>query len=226
MTTEAVSIGRRDRLMSTDRRRLVGAVNLAVGAFALAALVAAYGLAEQMVVAQEAALVGTVARHKVTWTGPDFFVSLNTSLLIVGAASGVAGSAIQQSIVFALRSGHESLERGFVWWYLLRPMWSALLGTLVVIALNAGLVSIGDTTTSTAGVTVLAAAGSLAGLFTDQVLQRLQHVLGASDPAAPATHLEVVDVSQGTPMPTPNGRPSGMDVVSALHVSGSEHASR
>jgi hypothetical protein len=106
---------------------------------------------------------------------------------MLGATAGLVGSVIQQSIVFALRAGHERLERGYVWWYLLRPVWSALLGAVIVVAVNAGFVSIGDTTTSAAGVTVLATAGVLAGLFTDQVLQRFQKLLGASDPALPAT---------------------------------------
>jgi hypothetical protein len=173
--------------MSTERRRLVGAVNLVVGTLAFTALVAAYGLAEQLVTAQEVAGAGTLARQRIAWVGPDLLISLNMSLLMVGAAAGAAGSAIQQSIVFALRAGYESLERGYLWWYLLRPMWSALLGAIVVLAANAGLVSIGDTTTSVAGVTVLAIAGALAGLFTDQALQRLQHVLGASSPVMPGT---------------------------------------
>jgi len=128
-----------------------------------------------------------VVRQPIAWFGPDLLISLNMCLLMVGAAAGAVGSAIQQSIVFAMRAGFESLERGYVWWYVLRPMWSALLGALVVVAVNAGLVSIGDATTSTAGVTVLVTAGALAGLFTDQVLQRLQELLGAAPPATPAT---------------------------------------
>ena len=95
------------------------------------------------------------------------------SVLLLGAASGLVGSAIQQSIVFANRSGYETLERGWAWWYVLRPIWSALLGAVFVIAVNAGLVSIGDTATSTAGITVLATIGALAGLFTDKVLGKL-----------------------------------------------------
>jgi len=195
MTTDAIlsghRAGQRVRLMSDESRRLVGVVNLGVGITGLVALIAAYGLTEQLVTAQEAARAGTVARQKIVWIGPDVLISLNMSLLIVGAAAGAVGSAIQQSIVFALRAGYESLERGYVWWYVLRPMWSALLGAVVVFAVSAGLVSIGDTTTSTAGVTVLVTAGAMAGLFTDQALQRLQLLLGATHPATPATETKI-----------------------------------
>jgi hypothetical protein len=107
--------------------------------------------------------------------------------MIVGAAAGAVGSIIQQSIIFAQRAGFQTLQRGFVYWYVLRPIWSALLGAVVVIAANAGLISIGDETTSSAGVTVLVTLGCLAGLFTDKALDRLRSLLGASDPATVVT---------------------------------------
>ena len=167
--------------MNRRTRRTIGVANALEGTLALAALVAAYGLAEQLVADQEAAGPDNIAMRTAHWVGPDFPVTLSMSLILVGAAAGFVGSVIQQSIVFAQRAGLNTLQQGFVWWYVLRPVWSALLGAIVVIAANAGLVSIGDQTTSTAGVTVLVNLGCLAGLFTDQVLQRLQGVLGAED---------------------------------------------
>jgi hypothetical protein len=180
--------------MSATARRFVGIGNIAAGGIGLAILIAAYGLAEQLVVAQEGVPAGTLATGSLLPWGPGIQVSLNMSLLLLGAAAGLVGSVIQQSIVFALRAGHESLERGYVWWYLLRPVWSTLLGAVIVIAVNAGFVSIGDTTTSAAGVTVLATAGALAGLSTDQALQRVQKLLGATSPATPATEAAPVPV--------------------------------
>ena len=77
---------------------------------------------------------------------------------------------------------------GYVWWYVLRPVWSALLGSVVVVAVNTGLISIGDTTTSSAGVTMLVTMGALAGMYTDQALQRLQPFLGAVPGSQVQTH--------------------------------------
>lgn len=173
--------------MAVSTRLFVGVVNMVVGAASLVALVAAYGLSERLVDAQERAGSATLATEVWTWWGPDVSMSLNMSLLLLGAAGGVVGSAVQQSIIFALRAGHQTLEQGFVWWYVLRPIWSGLLGALSVVVVNAGLVSIGDATTSTAGITVLAAAGALAGLFTDQTLQRMSRALGATPPDTLAT---------------------------------------
>jgi hypothetical protein len=173
--------------MSGRTRVVIGAVTVVEGALGLGAMVAAYGLSERLVTAQEAAASGTLATLTVQWVGVAVPVTLSMSLLLVGAAAGVVGSVIQQSIVFATRAGHNTLEQGFVWWYVLRPVWSALLGAVVVAAVNTGLISIGDATTSSAGVTVLTTMGALAGMYTDQAMQRLQPFLGAGRPEIPAT---------------------------------------
>ncbi|SRR6266540_2831028 len=173
--------------MTPKMTRWIGVTNITTGVLGLAALVATYGLAEHLVALQEAAPDGTLATQPVHFLGEHISVTLSMSVLLLGAASGLVGSAIQQSIIFANRSGHETLERGWAWWYMLRPIWSALLGAVFVIAVNAGLVSIGDQTTSTAGVTVLATIGALAGLFTDKVLEKLGELLGATPTTEPAT---------------------------------------
>jgi hypothetical protein len=167
--------------MNRRTRRTIGVANAVEGSLALASLVAAYGFTERLAADQEAAGVDHIVTRTAHWLGPDFPVTLSMSLIIVGAAAGFVGSVIQQSIVFAQRAGLDTLQQGFVWWYVLRPVWSALLGAIVVIGAHVGLVSIGDQTTSAAGVTVLVNLGCLAGLFTDQVLQRLQNLLGAED---------------------------------------------
>ena len=185
MTTTArpaITRPHRRAAMKPFTRRLIGTINFAEAVLALVGLVAAYGIAERLVSAQETVAPGDVATRTVRWWGPDFTTTLNMSLLIVGAAAGAVGSVIHQSMVFAQRAGLETLERGFVWWYLLRPVWSALLGSVVVVAVNTGLISIGDETTSTAGVTVLVMMGCLAGLFTDQAMRRLRPMLGATPP--------------------------------------------
>ncbi len=158
-------------------RWLIVAINIAEALAGLAFLIWAYGLAEHLVAAQETAAPHQVASATVGWWLVNFDVTLNMSLLIVGAAAGAVGSVIRQTMDFA-RSSRTRVHRS-VWWYLLRPLWSALLGSVSVIAVNTGLISIGDETTSSAGVAVLVLTGCLAGLFTDQVLHRLRRMLDA-----------------------------------------------
>ncbi|MFG1625161.1 hypothetical protein [Kribbella sp. NPDC049227] len=185
MTTTArpgVARPRNKAAMKPMTRRMIGAINFAEAIITLIGLIAAYGIAERLVSDQEITGPAGIATRTVHWWGPDFTTTLNMSLLIVGAAAGAVGSVIHQSMVFAQRAGLETLERGFVWWYLLRPVWSALLGSVVVVAVNTGLISIGDDTTSSAGVTVLMMTGCLAGLFTDQAMVRLRPLLGVTPP--------------------------------------------
>ena len=172
----------RDAGQHRSIRRSIVAVNIAEGVVALFSLIAAYGLAEQLVADQEAAGPDKVARRTLDWWVLDFGVTLNMSLLIVGAAAGAVGSVIHQSMTVTQRP--RSAEDRSIWWYVLRPLWSALLGSVFVIAVNTGLISIGDETTSSAGVAVLVLTGCLAGLFTDQVLRRLRNMVDRSRPRA------------------------------------------
>jgi hypothetical protein len=75
-----------------------------------------------------------------------------------------------------------------------------------VVVVNAGLVSIGGTTTSTAGVTVLAAAGALAGLFTDQTLSRMSRAAGATPHDTLATTYDAAAENRLTPPGAATGR--------------------
>ena len=149
--------------------RMIVGINVVEAVVALPGLIASYGLAERLVAAQEVAGPHRVASVSVV----DMAVTLNMSLLIVGAAAGTVGSVIRQSMAF----GRSSTPDHQVSWYVMRPLWSALLGSVSVVAVNTGLLSIGDQTTSTAAVAVLVLTGCLAGLFTDQVLGRLRRML-------------------------------------------------
>ena len=161
---------RRTRTVRRSHRRLIVTINIAQAVIALPCLVAAYGLAEHLVAAQEAVGPHQVASR--TLIPGLLAVTLNMSLLIVGAAAGAVGSVIQQSMTFARTSSPNRQ----VTWYVMRPLWSALLASVSVIAVNTGLISIGDETTSSAGVAVLVLTGALTGLFTDQALNRLRRI--------------------------------------------------
>lgn len=167
-------------------RTAIGVLNLVEGVVALVAVVGAYGLAERLVVAQEATADQGLAVEPAWW---GIEITLGMSLILVGTAGAFAGGVARQSMAFASRSGYETLERSFTWWYVLNPVWSALLGGAFVTAANAGLVSIGDDTTSTAALPMLATMGALAGLFTDQVLQRMRSVIGLTDPKVAASQV-------------------------------------
>jgi hypothetical protein len=180
---------RDDERMPNWMRSFVGALLVVEAAAALVWLVWAYGPAEQLVASVDAdPTEGAVSTATMRWWGPDFALTPTTALFLVSAAAGVCGSIIQQARSFISRSGYDTLERSFVWWYVLRPIPSALLGVLFVVTINASLVSLGDQATSPQGLSILVTAAAVAGLFTDTVLQKLRHVLGASNPWEAASH--------------------------------------
>jgi hypothetical protein len=124
-----------------------------------------------------------VAAH---WFVVSFPVSADTGLMALVAFAAIAGSAVHCIVVFSERAGRRTLERGYVWWYLLRPLGAALLGVLFYFAVRAGLMTLGTTAgppSPAAGATL----GAFAGLFTDRVLQKMGRVLGSTDPATPAS---------------------------------------
>ena len=120
------------------------------------------------------------------WLVASFPVSADTGLLALVAFAAIAGSAVHCIVVFSERAGRRTLERDYLWWYLLRPLGAALLGVLFYFAVRAGLMTLGAAAgppSPAAGATV----GALAGLFTDRVLQQMGRVLGSTDPATPAS---------------------------------------
>lgn len=170
--------GARARAMPSPARVLIGWLWLPVtGSLSLLGLLWIYAHAER------ARPDGPAV--PVHWWGPDFHVTLTTATLLTMAFAGLAGSVVQSCIVFSMRAGSGTLEHGYEAWYFLRPLVSALLAVLVGVAVTAGLVVVTqDTGAGTPGLSLptMVAIGALAGLFTDQVLQRMQRILGATDP--------------------------------------------
>lgn len=117
----------------------------------------------------------------------DFHMSEESGLLLLVASAAVAGAAVHLILVFTERAGYRTLEAGYLWWYLLRPVAAALLSVLFVIAVRTGLSTLGTAQPTTPSVPVLLTAGGLAGLFTDRVLQQMRNLLGSTDPETPAS---------------------------------------
>lgn len=148
-----------------------------VGIGSLAGLLWSYPLAER-------AQAGNGTTVAVQWIGPDFHATPTTAVLLAMAFAASAGSVVQAAIVFAMRAGNQTLERGYEAWYYLRPVTSLLLGPLFGLATIGGLSAItsGSGASAQLSLPALVTAGALAGLFTDRVLQQMQHILGATDP--------------------------------------------
>lgn len=109
------------------------------------------------------------------WT--DFLMTADLAMLLIVELAAIAGSLAILTRTFAYRAGYETLERGFVWWYLVRPFTGALLGLIFYLAVDAGYFS-HVAKLEPSSLALAAMIGGLAGLFTDEVLTRLRSVLG------------------------------------------------
>ena len=148
---------------------VVGVWLAAIGVASLAAAMWLWAVADR----------ATSANDAVHWVGPDFTATAATSSLALAAVGGVAGSFVHAGSLFAARVGRRTFEASYFWWYLLRPLESALVAIVFVVAVRSGLLVLGAGNQDNGTVVLAFLSGALAGLFTDRVMQRLRGLLGA-----------------------------------------------
>jgi hypothetical protein len=161
-----------DKMMAKSRRRLVGVYLISLGIALLAVIPWAWSFASRAVAAQQAV--------SASFLGQQFNATPEFSMVLIVLLTATLGSVSVLAMTFSARTGRETLERGFFWWYLTRPISAAGLGLVFYLAFVSGFLA---ATTSTGQPTLIVAAtiGGLAGLFTDQVYKKLFSVLGLVD---------------------------------------------
>jgi hypothetical protein len=87
---------------------------------------------------------------------------------------------VHAASLFAARAAARTFEASYFWWYLLRPFEAALVAMVLVAVARAGIPALGPTGTDGGHAGLAFVAGGLAGLFTDQVMQQLRGLLGAT----------------------------------------------
>jgi hypothetical protein len=97
---------------------------------------------------------------------------------MVVVLTALIGGAATIGLTFVNRAGYHRLEKGWEWWYITRPLTAASIGVLAFALLQAGF--LGNGTSDTSDLLAAAATGGLAGLFTDQLLQKMRAALGLS----------------------------------------------
>lgn len=130
--------------------------------------------------------ISSRAAGRARFLGLSFKPTAEFNLIIIVMLMSVLGSLAVMIITFANRAGHETLEHGFLWWYLIRPFAAAAIGVLFYMAIIAGFFN-QRSATGRSALVLAAAIGGLAGLFTDIVLQKMRAaLLGLSAFDAPA----------------------------------------
>jgi hypothetical protein len=179
--------------MSTIMRCAVAAWLVTVGVATFVGIVWIWRVVEQLTLATGEQL----AAKQIDWIGPDFVVTESSATLVLVALAAAGGSVVHMVTVFTHRAGRGTLEARYAPWYLLRPIASAVLGVLFCLAIGAGLTTVGAPESQPA-FTTLVVFGSLAGLFTDRVIQQMLRLLGSTDPTRPAIEQELPHVTPAT----------------------------
>lgn len=101
-----------------------------------------------------------------------------SAVLAVVAFTAMVGSLVVMALTFSMRAGHRTLDEGFFWWYLTRPLTAAGLALVLYLVVIGGFFDLTSVTEgSTSALATAAALGGLAGLFTDQILDLLRGAL-------------------------------------------------
>jgi hypothetical protein len=156
--------------MTPGQRKLVGSCLIGFGALLVAVAPWVWSMAWT---ANES---GDVTSQ---FFGAEFTLSAASTLVVMVALMALLGSVTVMTLVFAARAGHGTLEKAYFWWYLTRPVSAAGLGILLYMLVVAGFFNLGSIESGSESALVVAAAlGGLAGLFTDQVIDKVRKVLG------------------------------------------------
>lgn len=157
--------------MSGFMRVALGLWLVAFGAVALGHVLWSWSLASRLLVAPAHAV-------RTQWLWWSFRPTTVSALLLVVVSTACAGSLATVGLVFANRAGHRTLEQHWQWWYVLRPLAASSIGVLFYAVVVSGL--LGGTKVTPGELSVAAAVGGLARLFTDRVLALMRGALGAS----------------------------------------------
>jgi hypothetical protein len=154
--------------MSRGGRTAIGIWIITLSAVALGHLPWAWSLAER--------LSGTQRGVRARWLGYAFTPHKVSILLLVVILTAVIGSCATLALTFAHRVGYDKLERTWAWWYVTRPFTASGIGVLAYALLQVGF--FGSNSGTSSDLLAAAAIGGLAGLFTDQLLQKMRGALG------------------------------------------------
>jgi hypothetical protein len=175
------------RPMGKSCRRWVGWYLIVLGVTVLAIIPWAWSFAS-------AVINGT--QVTASFFGLQFTPTAEFSMVFILLLTAILGSVAVLALTFSDRAGYETLERGFLWWYLTRPISAAGLGLVFYMAVFGGFFD-AATAKDRPALIVAAAIGGIAGLFTDQVLMKMRKVLGLLPPSEVVSGKGVKDTAAG-----------------------------
>jgi hypothetical protein len=118
---------------------------------------------------------GLLTRKTVHFFGWDKLLSRESLFFVMVAFAGALGGMVHAVRSLAVYLGNRQLKWSWAPFYLLKPVLGAVLATLLYFVLRAGLFS-PSASTQQASPYGFAAIGALAGLFSDQAVEKLRKI--------------------------------------------------
>lgn len=145
-------------------------------------LAAQSGVAIYLVGVNALALVAMLLVWPADGEGEPSFLATSADLqyLLISILGGALGTSVVLLMSFATYAGHQALVASWNWWYLLRPFTGATLGLVVYAAVRGGILKVSSEVDALNPFSV-AALSAMVGLFSRNILDRLNNLLAHDD---------------------------------------------
>ena len=166
---------------------------------------------------------GLLERKTVHFLGWDRLLSRESLFFVMVAFAGALGGMVHSVRSLAVYVGSGKLKWSWTPFYLLKPVLGAVLATLLYFVLRAGLFS-PSASTEQASPYGFAAIAALAGLFSDQAVEKLRVIAEElfQRPEVQTDHYTDDPPDATTGEPDPNPTPTGATVTGTLNAKGQE----
>ena len=115
--------------------------------------------------------------YEPTWKFFSWILNINDEarIILLVLLSGALGSYIHAATSFVTFVGNRSLEKSWIWWYILRPFIGSTLALIFYFVIRGGLLSTG---TEASGISIYGITGlsGLVGMFSKNAVDKLREV--------------------------------------------------
>jgi hypothetical protein len=147
---------------------------------------------------------GLLPSKRIEFFGWHRRLSRESLFFVMVAFAGALGGMVHATRSLAVYLGNRELKWSWAPFYILKPVLGAILATVLYFTLRAGLFS-PSTSTDAASPYGFAAIGALAGLFSDQAVEKLRKIAEEvfDKPPPQKDHYAGPEVVTGDPVPSP-----------------------
>jgi hypothetical protein len=112
---------------------------------------------------------------EVTYLFLKFTITNEVRMIIVVALAGAVGGLVHTTRSFYFHATDKTLHQSWLLWYILRPLVGSSIGLITYLIIRGGFITM-DATVKEANVYSFTALAALAGMFSEQAVEKLKRV--------------------------------------------------